>query len=107
MYPESEATDAIPDHASLLTLNDEMLKDNLESNPWVQGAVVNENWNSGIVTVQVEERRPVLDAEVDGRRFVLRLTARSFRDQGERPREGGVGSRPGRGDLGVREDVAR
>jgi hypothetical protein len=71
MYPESEVTDVIPDHASLLTLNEEMLKRNLESNPWVQGAEVNEDWDSGIVTIQVEERRPVLDADVDGRRFVL------------------------------------
>jgi hypothetical protein len=71
MYPESEVTDALPDHASLLTLNKEMLERNLESHPWVKGTEVNEDWNSGIVTVQVEERRPVLDAEVDGRRFVL------------------------------------
>jgi POTRA domain, FtsQ-type len=71
MYPESEVTDAIPDHASLLTLNEEMLERNMESHPWVQGIEVNEDWNSGIVTVQVEEHRPVLDAEVDGRRFVL------------------------------------
>jgi len=71
MYPESEAAGAIPDHASLLTLNEEMLEQNVESNPWVQGAEVNENWKSGIVTVQVEERRPVLDAEVDGREIIL------------------------------------
>jgi hypothetical protein len=85
MYPESEVSDAIPDHASLLTLNEEMLKRNLESNPWVQGTEVNENWNSGIVTVQVEERRPVLDAEVDGRRFVLSA------DGKELPGPGGAG----------------
>jgi len=48
-----------------------MLERRVESNLWVQGAEVNENWKSGIVTVQVEERRPVLDAEVDGRRFVI------------------------------------
>jgi hypothetical protein len=71
MYPESEAWNAIPDHASLLTLNEEVLKRKVQSNPWVQGVKVNENWKSGIVTVQVEERRPVLDAEVDGRRFVI------------------------------------
>jgi len=85
MYPESEVSDAIPDHASLLTLNEEMLKRNLESHPWVQGVEVNENWNSGIVTVQVEERRPVLDAEVDGRRFVLSA------DGKELPGPGGAG----------------
>ena len=32
---------------------------------------MNENWKSGIVTVQVEERRAVLYAEVDGRRTIL------------------------------------
>jgi POTRA domain, FtsQ-type len=71
MYPKYEAANAIPDHASLLTLNSEMLERRVESNPWVQGAEVNEKWKSGIVTVQVEERRPVLDAEVDRRRFVI------------------------------------
>lgn len=76
MYPESEVTDAIPDHASLLTLNEEILKRKIESNPWVQDAEVNENWKSGIVTVQVEERRPVLDAEVNGREIVVSADGR-------------------------------
>jgi len=71
MYPKYEAASAIPDHASLLTLNAVMLQRRVESNPWVQGAEVNENWKSGIVTIEVEERRPVLNAEVEGRRFVL------------------------------------
>jgi hypothetical protein len=85
MYPESEVTDVIPDHASLLTLNEEMLKRNLESNPWVKGTEVNEDWDSGIVMIQVEERRPVLDADVDGRRFVLSA------DGQELPGPGGAG----------------
>ena len=85
MYDASEAADAVPDHASLLTLNNELLKDKVESNVWVQGARVNENWKSGIVTVQVEERRPVLDAEVNGRRFVLSA------DGEELPGPGGAG----------------
>ena len=71
MYPESEAANAVPDHSSLLTLNEDLLERRVESNPWVQGTEVKENWKSGIVTVQVEERRPVLDAEVDGREIVL------------------------------------
>ena len=71
MYPESEAANAVPDHSSLLTLNEDLLEQRVESNPWVQGAEVKENWKSGIVTVQVEERRPVLDAEVDGREIVF------------------------------------
>jgi len=85
MYPESEAADAISDHASLLTLNEEILRHKIESNPWVQSAEVNENWKSGIVTVQVEERRPVLVAEVDGREIVLSA------DGKELPGPGGAG----------------
>jgi hypothetical protein len=71
MFPESEAWDAVPDRASLLTLNAEALEKKVESNPWVKGAIVTKNWESGIVTVQVEERRAVLDAEVEGRRVIL------------------------------------
>ncbi len=71
MYPESHAWKAVPDYASLLTFNEDSLERNVESNPWVKGARVSENWESGIVTVEVEERRPVLDAEVDGRRVIL------------------------------------
>jgi POTRA domain, FtsQ-type len=85
MYPESEVGEAIPNHASVFTLNTEALERSLESHPWIQGVEVNENWNSGIVTVQVEERRPVLDAEVDGRRFVLSA------DGKELPGPGGAG----------------
>ena len=71
MFPELEAWNAIPSRASLLTLNAATLQEKIESNPWVEGAVVTKNWDSGIVTVQVEERRAVLDAEVDGRRTIL------------------------------------
>jgi hypothetical protein len=71
MFPESEAWTAVPDRASLLTLNTASLEREIESNPWVKGAVVTTDWESGIVTVQVEERRAILDAEVDGRRVIL------------------------------------
>ena len=71
MFPELEAWNAIPNRASLLTLNAATLQEKIESNPWVEGAVVTKNWDSGIVTVQVEERRAVLNAEVDGRRTIL------------------------------------
>ena len=71
MYPESDAWNAVSEHASLLTLNVERLERKVEANPWVEGAEVTENSESGIVTVQVEERRPVLDAEVGGERRVL------------------------------------
>lgn len=73
MYPESDAWNAVSKHASLLTLNVERLERKVKANPWVEGAEVTKNYESGIVTVQVEERRPVLDAEVDGERKVLAL----------------------------------
>ena len=71
MFPESEAWNAVPDHASLLTLNASTLNEKVESNPWVEGATVTKNRESGIVTVEVEERRAVLDAEIDGRRVIV------------------------------------
>ena len=85
MYPESDAWDAVSQHASLLTLNDEKLERHVESNPWVEGAEVLEDSESGIVTVKVEERSPVLDAEVGGERKTLAL------DGGELPGLGGAG----------------
>jgi hypothetical protein len=71
MFPESEAWDAVPEHASLLTFNTEMLEQRVNSNPWVQSAEVSKNWESGIVAVEVEERRAMLDGYVDGRRVIL------------------------------------
>lgn len=71
MYPESEAWDAVSQHASLLTLNEDRLERRIESNPWVQGAEVSENAESGIVTVKVEELLPALYAEVGEERRVL------------------------------------
>ncbi|MCA1687080.1 MAG: FtsQ-type POTRA domain-containing protein [Actinobacteria bacterium] len=71
MFPESEAWNAVPNRASLLTLNSASLERKVESNLWIKGAIVTKNWKSGIVTVQVEERRAVLDAEVEGRRVIL------------------------------------
>ena len=71
MLPESEAWNAVPDRASLLTLNTAALERKVRSNLWVKGAVVTKNWDSGIVTVEVEERRAVLDAEVEGRRVIV------------------------------------
>ena len=71
MFSESEAWNAVPNRASLLTLNTAALEREIESNPWVKSAKVNKNWESGIVTVQVEEHRAVLDAEVEERRVIL------------------------------------
>jgi hypothetical protein len=71
MFPESEAWNAVPNRASLLTLNTASIERKIESNPWVKGSEVTKNWESGIVTVEVEERRAVLNGEVEGRRMVL------------------------------------
>jgi len=85
MFPESEAWQAFPDHASLLLLNLDALERRVESNPWVKGAKVLKDWESGIVTVEVEERRPVLDGDLGGRRIVLSA------DGTELPGLGGAG----------------
>ena len=71
MFPESEAWNAVPNRASLLTLNTASIERKIESNLWVKGSEVTKNWESGIVTVEVEERRAVLNGEVEGRRMVL------------------------------------
>jgi hypothetical protein len=70
MFPESEAWEAFPEHASLLLLNLDALERRIESNPWVKGAKVSKDWESGIVTVEVEERRPVFYGDLGGRRIV-------------------------------------
>ena len=71
MLPESEVWGAVPKHASLLFLNTEALERQVKSNPWVKGAKVIKDWESGIVTVEVEERKAVLDGDVDSHRVVL------------------------------------
>ena len=85
MFPESEAWEAFPEHASLLLLNLDALERRIESNPWVKGAKVLKDWESGIVAVEVEERRPVLDGNLGGRRIVLSA------DGMELPSLGGAG----------------
>ena len=71
MFPESEAWEAVPSYASLISLNTDALERKIESNPWVKGAEVLKDWESGIVTVEVEERAAVLDGELDGGRVVV------------------------------------
>jgi hypothetical protein len=71
MFPESEAWEAMPEHASLLSLNTNALERRIESNPWVKGVEVIKDWEFGIVTIQVEERKAVLNGDFDGRRIVL------------------------------------
>ncbi|MGB3633575.1 MAG: FtsQ-type POTRA domain-containing protein [Rubrobacteraceae bacterium] len=71
MLPETQVWNSVPDRASLLTLNPDLLGRRLESNAWVKGVEVLKNWESGIVTVEVEERRPFLSGEVDGRKAVF------------------------------------
>lgn len=67
MFPERGAWQALPDHASLLTLDAATLEQEIEANPWVKGAEVLKNQDSGIVTVEVEERRAVLGGTLGGR----------------------------------------
>jgi hypothetical protein len=71
MFPESEAWEAVPEHASLLLLNLDALERRIKDNPWVKGVEMMKDWESGIVTVEVEERRAVLDGDLGGRRIVL------------------------------------
>ncbi|QYJ14726.1 Cell division protein FtsQ [Rubrobacter xylanophilus DSM 9941] len=73
VYPENIAKEAVPEGESLLTLNTRAVERRVESNPWVKSARVRKDWRSGIVAIEVEERRPVLKAEVEGRRVVLAL----------------------------------
>ena len=48
-----------------------MLQEKINTNPWVKGSVVSKDWQSGIVTVEVEERRAVIAAGLpDGQAFV-------------------------------------
>ncbi len=85
MLPETEVWNAVPDHASLLTLNSRLLENRIEANPWVKGVKVSKDWKSGIVLVEVEERSPVLKGKIDGREIV-------FSEDGvELPRLGGTG----------------
>ena len=73
MFPAADAWEAIPDHASLLTINTDRVKREVKSNPWVKGVKVTRNWDSGIVTVQVKERAAVLDTDLGGRRRIMSL----------------------------------
>lgn len=71
MLPESLAWQALPGYASLPSLNSSTLEREIEANPWVKGAKVLKDWESGIVTVEVEERKAVLDGDLGGHRLLL------------------------------------
>lgn len=71
MYPESEVSGFVSEHSSLLTLNTRMLKEEIESNPWVKATRVRKDWESSIVLVEVEERRPILNGEIEGRQVIF------------------------------------
>ncbi len=71
MFPETLAWEAVPDRASLLTLNPALLESKVKSNVWVESVEVRKNWDSGIVTVEVEERDAVLNAGTEGRGAVF------------------------------------
>ena len=64
MFPEREAWAALPDRPSLLTLDEEEMEREIETNPWVKAAKVLKNRESGIVVVEVEERRAVLNGKL-------------------------------------------
>ncbi len=85
MLPKTEVWQAVPDRTSLVTLNATLLEKRLKSNPWVESVDVSRDWASGIVTVKVEERRPILSGKMDGREVVYAA------DGTEIPRLGGVG----------------
>ena len=70
MLPKSEVWRAVPDRASLITLNVTLLEKRIESNLWVKSVSASRDWTSGIVTVKVEERRPFVSGELDGREVV-------------------------------------
>lgn len=71
MYPESGVENFVSEHSSLLTLNTRKMEQEIEANPWVKVARVRKEWESGIVSVEVEERRPILYGEIEGREVVL------------------------------------
>lgn len=84
MFPESEVWKAVPTRASLLTLNSALLQEKINTNPWVKGSVVSKDWDSGIVTVEVEERRAVIAADLPDRRAFVAM------DGTELPGSGGA-----------------
>jgi hypothetical protein len=99
MYPESEAESLVSDYSSLLTVNTRMIETEVESNPWVETARVRKMWDSDIVSVEVEERRPVLFAEIEGRRVIL------SGDGVELPGLGGADLRRVELDVGMAPDI--
>ena len=85
MLPKSEVWQAVPGHASLVTLNAKLLEERLKSNSWVESVGVNRDWSSGIVTVEVKERRAFLNGEIEGRKVVYAT------DGAKIPSLGGIG----------------
>ena len=71
MFPESQAWEALPKYSSLITLNTEVFGRRIKSNPWVKDVEVIKDWDSGIVTVEVEERKAVLNGDLGDRQVVL------------------------------------
>ena len=69
--PESEVRQTFPERASIPLLSSRNLERRLKSNPLVKDADVLKDWQSGIVTVKVEERQAVLDGSVGGRKIVV------------------------------------
>lgn len=66
MLPDSEITRNIPERTSLPLIRAGSLEANVDSNVWVKGVSVNKDWDSGMVSVQVEERSATLNASLEG-----------------------------------------
>ena len=101
MLHKKEVTRNIPEHTSLLTLNPHSLKRNLDSNPWVKGVSITRDWQSGIVTVEVEERRAVLSADLGKKKVVL------AQDGTELPGYGGANLRTLKLDRSRLEEIVK
>ncbi|QIN78832.1 FtsQ-type POTRA domain-containing protein [Rubrobacter marinus] len=105
MFPEREAWAAVPDRASLLTLDEERLERRVESNPWVKGAEVLKNQGSGIVVVEVEERDAVLSGDLGRESGVWAVDGTRLPGSGGAPQAGRARRGAAGGDLGHRRGV--
>lgn len=71
MLADSEITRNIPDRTNLALIHAGSLQANVDSNVWVEGVSVNKDWDSGMVSVQVEERDAALNASLKGGERVI------------------------------------
>ncbi len=69
--PKSEVRQAVPERSSIPLLSSRNLERRLKANPLVKDVVVLKDWQSGIVAIEIEERRAVLDGDLGGREVVI------------------------------------